>query len=94
MGFVRVPDTLGRTGEGVNMKRPSQKRSVCPFPGCGGGCHVCTQVQKQKHERHLYDAACRLLRRCELDADTRLLAEHVREYTRPRFDERKGSWLP
>ncbi len=70
------------------------KRPDCPFPGCTGGCHVCDTVRRQRINAPLYEAAERVLARPDLDADTKLLAEYVRERTRPQWDEKKKRWLP
>ena len=69
------------------------KRDGCPVPACMGGCHVCMQVKKQTRERPLFEAACNVLARRDLDVATRMVAEYVRERTRPRVNEATGRWL-
>lgn len=69
------------------------KRPDCPFPGCTGGCHICSIVAKQRKDRPLYEAACRVLAQPGLDDDMRLLAEYVWERTKPLWDEVQKKWV-
>jgi len=74
------------------MSKPKEYK--CAFPGCTGGCHVCAAVKAQVRNAPFHAMTIRVLSKKDLDPEARQIVEWARNVTRPRFDIKKGRWLP